>query len=153
MKRNIRFATLLLLITVTISCGKDSESEQVKTKTELLTAGTWKLIAATINPAYDYYGDGSPTTNIFSILKDCERDDFEVYKTDGTFEYNEGPTKCDPSSPQVFSLPWHFADNETTLFVDTVECIILELTANTLKLRYSFEDSGVTYTEEDTYQH
>ena len=92
-------------------------------------------------------------TDLFGILKPCEKDDFEVYKTDGTWEYNEGPTKCDPSYPQAFSEPWSFTANETNMFVGTVEHTILELTATTLKLRYSFEDSGITYTEEDTYSH
>jgi len=30
---------------------------------------------------------------------------------------------------------------------------IPELTATTLKLRYTFEDAGVIYREEDTYSH
>ena len=50
-------------------------------------------------------------------MKGCEKDDFEVYKTNGMWEYNEGPTKCDPSYSQVFSLPWSFADNETKLLL------------------------------------
>jgi len=141
------------VITIAISCNKDSDKNGNRTKTELLTAGNWKLIAATINPAYDYYGDGNSVTNIFGILQACERDDFETYKTNGIWEYNEGPTKCDPSFPQIFSEPWSFAAGETKLFVGTVEHAILELTATTLKLRYTFEDAGVTYTEEDTYEH
>ena len=67
--------------------------------------------------------------------------------------YNEGPSKCDPSYPQIYSQPWNFTANETKLFVGTVEHTILELTATTLMLRYSFEDAGVIYTEEDTYEH
>jgi len=157
MKTKIQSIALLLMITgitTTLSCKKKDENiNTAKTKTELLTTGTWKYIAATINPAYDYYGDGTLSTNIFDIMKACEKDDFETYKTNGTWEYNEGATKCDASYPQIFSLPWSFAVNETTLFVGTVEHTILELTATTLKLRYTFEDAGVIYTEEDTYEH
>ena len=158
MKRKVQLATLLLVIasaTYAPSCKKDTDDNDniAKTKTELLTTGSWKYTSCTIDPAYDYYGDGNPTTNIFNIMKDCEKDDFETYKTNGTWEYNEGPTKCDPSYPQIFSEPWSFDAAETKLFVGGVECTILELTATTLKLRYSFEDSGVTYTEEDTYRH
>jgi hypothetical protein len=57
------------------------------------------------------------------------------------------------SYPQIFSEPWNFAAGETKLFVGTVEHTILELTATTLKLRYTIEDAGITYTEEDTYSH
>jgi len=140
---------------VFVSCQKDENDDHAnaKTKTELLTTGTWKYTGATVKPAYDYYGDGAPTENIFAIMKDCEKDDFESYKTDGVWEYNEGPSKCDPSYPQIFSLPWNFADNETKLILGTDEHVILELTATELKLRYTFEDGGVIYTEEDTYEH
>ena len=160
MKKSIKCPHLLFLLAcffvVVVSCQKDenkNDNNTTKSKTELLTTGTWKYIGATINPAYDYYGDGTLTTDIFSIMKDCEKDDFEVYKTNGTWEYNEGPSKCDPSYPQIFSLPWNFADNESKLILGGVEHTILELTATKLKLRYPVEDSGVIYTEEDTYEH
>src|SRR6478672_4599630 len=157
MKKSMEHLGLWLFIStfiIAISCQKDKDNHNtVKTKTELLTTGTWKYIGAIISPAYDYYGDGTPVTNIFDIMKACEKDDFEIYKTSGTWEYNEGPTKCDPSYPQVFSLPWSFADNETKLLLGGDEHTILELTATTLKLRYTFEDAGVIYTEEDTYEH
>ncbi len=153
MKRRIQFAALVLVITgatTILSCKKDNDA---KTKTELLTTGTWKYTASSINPAYDYYSDGILATNIFSIMKPCEKDDFETYKTNGEWEYNEGPTKCDPSYPQSFSEPWSFTANETKLLLGGVENTILELTATTLKLRFIFEDAGVFYTAEDTYGH
>ena len=158
MKKSIKCSRdLWLFISIFImiaSCQKDKDDNHTtKTKTELLTTGTWKYTGAIISPGYDYYGDGTVVTNIFSIMKDCEKDDFEVYKTNGTWEYNEGPTKCDPSYPQIFSQPWHFADNEIKLILGGDEHTILELTTTTLKLRYSFEDAGVIYTEEDSYVH
>jgi len=157
MKTKVQLAAVILVITGAtsiLSCNKDDDNNSTtKTKTELLTSGTWKYTACIVSPAYDYYGDGVMATDLFAILKPCEKDDFEVYKTDGTWEYNEGPTKCDPSYPQVFSEPWSFTSNETKVLVGTTECTLLELTATTLKLRYSFEDSGITYTEEDTYSH
>ena len=157
MKKSIEHLGLWLftyIFIIVVSCQKDKDNHStVKTKTELLTVGTWKYTGAIISPAYDYYGDGTVVKNIFSIMKDCEKDDFEVYKTNGMWEYNEGATRCDPSYPQVFSLPWNFVDNETKLILGGDEHTILELTATTLRLRYSFEDGGVIYTEEDSYEH
>ena len=155
MKLKIQSIAFLLIITgiITFSCKKDKKETTVKTKTELLTTGTWKFTAAVITPAYDYYGDGNSVTDIFSIMKPCEKDDYEIYKTNGIWEYHEGPTTCYPLNPQEFSDSWHFAANETKLVVGTDEISILELTATKLKLRYTFEDAGVTYTEEDTYGH
>ena len=100
MNRNTQLVTLPLVITSATfapSCQKDKDENDnmAKTKTELLTTGSWKYTSCIIDLAYDYYGDGNSTTNIFNIMKDCEKDDFETYKTNGTLEYNEGPTKCD----------------------------------------------------------
>lgn len=138
---------------VLYSCKKDDNNGATKTKTELLTAGPWKYIASTITPAYDYYGDGVMATNIFAIMKACEKDDFETYQTNGMWEYNEGSTKCDPSYPQVFSDTWVLIDNETKILIGAGECMILELTSTRLKLRFFFEENGITYTAEDTYGH
>jgi len=56
MKRKIQLAALLLLVTgatTTISCKKDKNDNTAKTKTELLTTGSWKRTALISNPAYD----------------------------------------------------------------------------------------------------
>ena len=156
MKQKYKLALVLLItaISTCFSCKRDNDGNaSVKTRTELLTTGTWKYTASNVNPAHDYYGTGNPVTDVFAIMLPCEKDDFEVYHTNGIWDYNEGATKCDPSYPQVFNEPWSFTSNETKLFVGPVEHTVLELTETTLKLRYSFEESGVTYTVEDTYRH
>ena len=157
MKKSTRPSRGLWLLICTLvvigSCKKDKHNDTPKTKTDLLTSGTWKYTGAIITPAYDYYGDGNAVTDIFSIMKTCEKDDFETYKTNGTWEYNDGPTKCDASDPQAFNLPWSLSTDETKLILGGGENIILELTTTALKLRYTFDDSGVTYTEEDSYEH
>ena len=155
MKQKIQLIILLLVITsaTILSCTTD-KGYIPKTRTELLTAGNWIYTACIVSPAYDYYVDGNPVTDIYAIMKACEKDDFETYKINGIWEYNQGPTKCDQSSPQIeLSEPWSFTANETKVLVGTTECTILELTSTTLKLQYTFEDSGVTYTEVDTYRH
>jgi hypothetical protein len=51
----------LILIAATItsmSCKKADVKSKQKTKTELLTEGTWKKTSLTSTPAYDWYGDG-----------------------------------------------------------------------------------------------
>ena len=156
MKRTfiIYLIALIAVIEIFFSCKKENDESTGKTKTELLTSGSWKYTACIISPAYDYYGNGNPVTDIYAIMEPCEKDDFETFKTNGIWEYNNGPTKCDPSNPQIiYSEPWSFTSNEAKVMVGTVECTILELTETTLKLRYSFEDAGVIYTEEDTYKH
>lgn len=150
-------ASLLILIAATItaaSCKKQVSDSKQKTKTELLTAGSWKKTALTSNPAYDWYGDGDYTTDILSVMKVCEANDFETYRSDGTGNVDEGPTRCDQSDPQTWPFTWAFADNETKLVYDGFnEFNLVELTETTLKVSVTFQENGVTYTQEETYGH
>jgi hypothetical protein len=157
MKSRIQRAAMLMLVTgatVTVSCKKEARETKQKTKMELLTTGTWKRTDFVSNPAYDWYGDGTFATNILSIMYPCELDNFETYYTDGTWELNEGPTKCDEFDPQARTLPWAFADNETKLvFNGFDEYILVELTATKLTLGQAFLQNGVLYQQTQTYSH
>lgn len=148
---------LLLMITaatVTFSCKKDKEENSAKTKTELLTTGTWKLISYTSNPAYDWYGNGNFATDIFNALNPCERDGLDTYRTNGIVEINEGALKCNSTDPQTFTLTWAFTNNESKILYDGFdEYELIELTASTMKLRQIFVENGVTYTHNETYGH
>ena len=157
MKPKIQLAALLMLVagaTVTVSCKKEARETKPKTKMELLTTGSWKRTDFVSDPAYDWYGDGTFATNILSVMKACELDNFETYYTDGTWELNEGQTKCDEWDPQARTLPWAFADNETKIvFNGWDEYILVELTPTTLKLGQAFLQNGVVYTQDQTYSH
>src|SRR4030095_4415799 len=157
MKSRIRLAALLVLVagaTVTASCNKEARETKQKTKMELLTTGSWKRTDFVSDPAYDWYGDGTFATNILSIMYPCELDNFETYYTDGTWELNEGQTKCDEFDPQARTLPWAFADNETKLvFNGFDEYILVELTATKLTLGQAFLQNGVLYQQTQTYSH
>ncbi len=158
MNRKIQLTAWLLVITgatTTMSCKKDKkDNNTVKTNTELITTGSWKRTALTSDPAYDWYADGTFATDILSVMKPCEKDNFDTYKTNGVFETDEGPTKCDPLDPQTWTATWVFADNETKLIFDgTDQYTLMELTATTLKFRSTFVENGVTYTHVETYGH
>jgi hypothetical protein len=60
MKKAIKLVRGLLLFVcafvILVSCKKDKDNSPPKTKTDLLTTGTWRYVASTVNPAYDYYG-------------------------------------------------------------------------------------------------
>src|SRR5215467_7507338 len=115
-----QLASLLILIAATlsaVSCKKEnggSESKQ-KTKTELLTSGSWKRTGLTATPAYDWYGDGNYATDLLSVMKVCEADNIDTYKANGTGDTDEGATLCNQSDPQAWPFVWEFADNETKL--------------------------------------
>ena len=158
MKREIQSLTLLLIITgmtTAVSCKKDKDPvNNIKTKTELLTTGTWKLTAYTSSPAYDWYGNGVYATDILAALDPCQADGFDTYKTNGIMEINEGAIKCQPTDPQTYTATWAFVDNETKILYDGFdEYVLVELTATTMKLKSTFVENGVSYTHYETFTH
>ncbi|HJS52959.1 MAG TPA: hypothetical protein VJ765_00405 [Chitinophagaceae bacterium] len=137
-----------------ISCKKDKEDNAPKTKTELLTTGTWKLTSYTSTPAYDWYGNGVYATDILAALNPCEADGFDTYKINGIVEINEGAIKCDPMDPQTFTATWAFTDNENKIIYDGFdEYELVELTATTMRLQSTFIENGVSYTHYETFEH
>ncbi len=159
MKLKIQSIALLLMITVTtttLSCKKDKDENNniAKTKTELITTGTWKLTAYTSTPAYDWYGNGVYATDILDALNPCEADGFDTYKINGILEINEGALKCNSMDPQTFTATWGFTDSETKIIYDGLdEYILVELTETTMRLRSTFVENGVTYTHYETFGH
>ena len=155
MKKLIQFAALLLVMAGILpfqACKKD-EDDTPKTKTELITTGTWKMTAYTINPAADLDLDGDTETNVFDYIDGCVKDDVTTFKTNGTAEGDEGASKCDALDPQTYSLTWSFASNETKINLDGNEFNLVELTATKLRISSSFVDNAVTYTEEVSFGH
>jgi len=155
MKKPVQLAALLLVMSGVMSfqgCNKD-DNDSPKTKTELITTGSWKMTGYTINPAADIDLDGDTETNVFDYIDGCIKDDFTTFKTNGTAEGNEGASKCDNADPQTYSLTWSFTSNETKLILDGDEYNLVELTATKLRISYSYVDTGVTYTEEVTFGH
>ena len=157
MKSKTQLASLLILIVATttaVSCKKADVKSKQKTKTELLTEGTWKKTSLTSTPAYDWYGDGDYATDILSIMDVCELDDFDTYRPDGTGDTNGGTMRCNQSDPQAWPFTWALTDNETKLVFNGVNKLnLVELTETTLKFSTTFQEGAITYTQEETYSH
>ena len=157
MKQLIKFAAFFLIaVFVFVSCKIDKNyiPATAKTKTELITMGSWKRTALISNPAYDWNANGVFDTNILNTMFPCEKDNFETYQSNGMVVTNEGATKCNLSDPQTWSVTWRFGDNETKLIWDGNDVYtLLELTETTLKFQSTFTENGVTYTQVETYGH
>lgn len=125
-----KIITLITMVIVIAACSKNNDKP--KSKTELLTIGTWKLMAATFHGDSD--GNGSiEDVDLFSIFPDCAKDDVTTYYPDGDALNEEGPTRCDPTIPETYEFNWEFKENETKLNTGGKDFIILELTSTTLK--------------------
>lgn len=151
--RRILAIPLSLMVIAGSSCNKDND-EPAKTKTELLTSGAWKLASHLTNPAQDLDGDGqSDDTDVFATYDACDKDDLTTFSTNGSGLVSEGVLKCDPSDPASYPFTWQWNSNETILSLLGQDFTLLELTGSTLKVSFSYSDSGVTYTETMTFTH
>ena len=109
MKKQIQLLFVLIAANFFIfsSCNKTDNPPPVpKTKTQLLTQGTWKFKGATASGA-----------DISSSLQTCQKDNVITFVSAGTGTIDEGLTKCNVADPQTSSLTWNFATNETILHI------------------------------------
>jgi hypothetical protein len=152
--KSISFKALLamfgLLAIISTSCKKDKD----ESKTDLLTGGNWQMSALTSDPAFDWFG--TPVTNIYAQLPACIKDDLTVFKTNGTVNFDEGPSKCETNDPQTTTGTWALSTDEKVLSVttdgETESWNIEELKGNTFKAHYEIQEDGVTYTLSVVYQ-
>lgn len=123
------------------SCKKkndDNDNPKGKTKTELISTGTWKFSSATVN--------GLPFS---SQIPSCQRDNILTFTSTGTGTIDEGTEKCNTGDPQTSPFTWNFASSETVLHVSAVfftggnnDFNIVELTETTLKGSQIIEFGG-----------
>ena len=144
MRKTILPAVCLVLL---FACSKSGSS---LSKTDLLTAHPWKIVADSILPGR--YLGGVLVTDMYTAYESCEKDDYYAFSKDGTLEANNGPTKCSPSDHQFLKLTWFLEDGETKLRLspDQVFTIgigspsdIVELTETEMILRwYDYNTDG-----------
>lgn len=111
--KQIKFSSLCIaaLAIVAMSCKKDSK----KSNTELMSQSAWKLVKAEVKS-----GAATTWSDITSTYVSCEKDNNYIFRSNGTFEFNEGATKCSPGDLQIYDTGnWGFADGETKLFTQS----------------------------------
>ncbi len=108
-----------LVIIMNGSCKKNKEPEDpIKVAQRNLVDKQYVRVSLTSNPAYPF-GDGTTSTDIYKdYYKDeCVLDDFDMYRSDGTFVIDNGPTKCDPHEFQQTIFKWEFRENGTVIYI------------------------------------
>ncbi len=82
--------------------------------------------------------------------KSCVMDNYITYFPNGTYEINEGATKCDPSDPPGAIGKWYLDDAEETLFVEiggeTQVWDIDETKTDSHRITSNFQEGDRTYT-------
>ena len=131
MKKYLTLTTIVVMTTVILTgCKKDNTNTVAKTKTQLLTDGTWSLTAL----VSDRDANGTYETNDYAGYSACFKDNFHTFRSNGDLEVNEGSTKCNPADPQTVIKHWQLTNNENTLVVDSDNDLI-ELSSTTLKIK------------------
>ncbi|HMQ63863.1 MAG TPA: DUF5004 domain-containing protein [Flavilitoribacter sp.] len=148
--KTISMKILAVLVTaltlLTTSCKKDDDIAPDKTK--ILTSGSWQLTAMTVDPAIDWFG--TPVTNVYSQLPACVKDDLAIFKANGTVNYDEGASKCNPNDPQTTTGTWTFNTDQTVLSItqdgETESWNVSDLGGSSFKANYQVVQEGITYT-------
>lgn len=110
-KITLLLACFTTAVIVLSSCGKEEDNNNnptPKTKTQLLSQGTWKFSSATVGGA-----DAS------AFVQTCQKDNILTFAAAGTGILDEGATKCNAADPQTSPFTWTWASNETVLNVST----------------------------------
>lgn len=101
----VLFSALQILNT---GCSKDDDPPPSnKTKTELITTGTWKFEKGTANGIGD----------ISAFIDACYKDNIITFAANKTGNVNEGALACSPSNAGNFN--WELQTNETVLHIST----------------------------------
>jgi hypothetical protein len=144
MKTTMFFIVSFLLIAT--SCRKDSEDAIDRSK--MLTEGAWQINALTVEPAIDWFG--TTVTNIYAQLPSCVKDNLTIFKSTGTVNYDEGPSKCDPNEPQTTTGTWAFNVDQTILSMtsegETESWNLSVLDSRNIKADYQLQEGGINYT-------
>ena len=122
MKKLIFLFVVSFFIFFIQGCSKKDEAlkDEVLSKTQLLTTGSWNLIAL----GSDRDANGTYETDDYAGYSACYKDNYSTFRSNGELEVNEGPTKCSPTDPQTVIKHWQLTNNETKLVVDTENDLI-----------------------------
>lgn len=146
MNRALLFA--LAALPLFVACKKDDP----KTKTELLTDKNWQLKAATSDPGFPV--GGTTVTDYYGQLSACSKDDIDRYEKPNVYKSDEGTNRC-ANSPQTTVGTWVFSSDESKITVTdasgSTTADILELTDNTMKLKFQIPGNNVIYNITATY--
>lgn len=125
---------LFLSMLLFVSCSKDE-----KTTIEILTAHPWKISAAVISPGITNPANGSVITDLLALAGSCLADNVFSFTVDSKYVEDEGPTKCDPSDPQLTTGTLALSADNKTFTVDGT--VYTFETVSEDKLVYSFSAS------------
>lgn len=148
-----RTTTLILACSLLFgACKKNHDKDNTptqKTKTELISTGSWKFSTATVGGA-----------NVAAFLQSCQKDNILTFASTGTGTVDEGASKCNAGDQQTSPFTWNFASNETILHVSALfftggsnDFTIVEISETKLVGSQTIEFGGTPQTAIVTFVH
>lgn len=141
----------LFLGTMAVLSGcKKSDESPAASRTDLLTAKSWRLSTATVTLG------GFPVSNS-AFLQDCKKDDLYKFNPDKTLIQDAGATKCNATDPQTQAGTWALNSDQSKLTIAIPgsplngEAEVRELTATTLRIYGTPSLNGVPTTIDATF--
>ena len=118
------------------ACKKDEVNTpapvKVMSKSDSLSNKNWVMKS--------FFVDGE---DYYSYMEDCDKDDFRMYKTNGTYIDDEGTLKCDSSSTKKNEGVWKLIENNTKMLIDSKDTLVIDyLTKDSLRVLSIFDDDG-----------
>jgi hypothetical protein len=145
------YALALIGLLFTAACKK--EKEDIKPDPTAMLAGKWQLKALTVDPPIDWFG--APVRNVYAQLPACVKDDITIFNANGTVNFDEGASKCQPNDPQTLTGTWAFSADKTKVSItqngETETWDIVELKADIAIVDYVVTEDAITYTFSATY--
>ena len=104
----IIFVTLLEILN---SCKKSST--QTQKNVALLTNQSWAILSIQERVNHGSWID------IYTGFQICTTDNKLLFKIDNSYNWDEGPTKCNPSDPQTYAYgTWSLSSDGSKLFTN-----------------------------------
>lgn len=137
-------AFVVLVASAFTACKKDKEESLAITKENL--AATYTLASVTVKAT------GTPETDITKdYVEACEKDDQVILKADGTYQYKDLGTACDPNGDETGTFSVSGSTLSITIDQDIDQVTIKSLTNKKLVIEETGDWGGTTVTFTTTF--
>ena len=140
--------TMVIVLLFVAACSKNGEDD-LKEKKVLLTSKKWQLAGLKLKT-----DSGTIVEDAFTPLPAYRKDDYLLFSSDSTYEYNDNLiVRVDSTSKILDAGRWYFIDGGRSIYMRSEVYsttynppIILELSNTKLFLETHYPDGSVTWT-------
>lgn len=139
-KSPLALLTVIIFGVLMVSCKKKDKKEEPTPvhPNAKLVLGTWSPTKyVTIYAGQTYYQD----------VESCTADDMITLMANGTYYFDEGPTKCSPDDSQSFQKTYSVSEDGKNITIAGNTGKLAELTDSSMVIKFSLGPFGTQGTE------